>query len=137
MAYDDYCHVEKEALYAAVRQALETAGKVDIIFPAGSMVEASPTNYLSRLGELRVSTHTYYDNLDAIKNIKYEYELFGVHLNTLKIREGMPSQVCYLPHEMFNQKELWGDKKGLWIYTSTQDSLAVAKALVEYGQENR
>jgi len=118
----------------AVQKATDKVGKVDIVFPAGSMVTVHIYNALSALGNNRVSEHTYYDNSDAIKNIKYPYEMFGVQLSITKEHEGYPSLPFYLPAEIFERRELWSGTKGLFIYTSNRDSLAVAEALVAYGQ---
>ena len=118
----------------AVNRAIEVAGKVDIVFPAGSMNRSNPYNILARFGEIRVSEHTYYDNPSAIKNIKYPYEMFGVQLSTVKENEKQPHLPYYLVEEIFEKKYLWSGTKGLFIYTSSRSSFVVAKALAAYGQ---
>lgn len=128
---------QHEQLKLVIKKVVRTTGKIDFIFPAGWWGYPGhnhPYDILATLGKLRIAENTYYDNMRAINAIKYPYEIFGVHLNMVKKNEQNPHNTYFLPHEIFERSGLWASKKGIFIYTSSKKSLAVAKELVAYSK---
>ncbi len=119
----------------AVDAAIARVGRVDFVLPAASTAKDHPWNILVKLGKLRISEHTYYDNEKMIKNLRYPYDIFGAFLNPVKANEREPRKPYFLPSEIFRKSDYWSNKKGLFLYTSKPKSLRVAQMLVEYAQE--
>jgi len=117
-----------------IKKVILTSGKVDLVLPAASISLDHPYNILSELGKLRVSEHTYYDNEKTIRNLKYPYEIFGAYLSPHKRNEKSPLSPYFLANEIFDKSYLWSERKGVFIYTSPKNSLAVAKAMTLYAR---
>lgn len=125
---------KRRQIKLAVEKVVQKIGKIDFIFPASSTSKDHPWNILSDLGKFRISEHTYYDNEKTIRNLKYPYEIFGFYLKTTKRNDRQPFNPYFLASEIFERSELWSNRKGVFIYTSKAESLAVAKDLVAYSK---
>jgi hypothetical protein len=121
----------------AVKQAVDRVGQVDYLLPAGSMNKAHPYNILAGLGKARISENTYYANEQTIRNIKYPYEVFGVHLSTARERTINPQAPYFLVSDIFGRSDLWSDKNQLFLYSTSKDSLGVARQLADYAGKLR
>ncbi|MHC4664335.1 MAG: hypothetical protein ACYS9T_00055 [Planctomycetota bacterium] len=124
-------------LELVIEQVIKTTGKIDFILPAGYWGYPGhnhPYDVLAKLGKLRIAENTYYDNMRAINAIKYPYEIFGVHLDILKENKRNKYNTYFLPYEIFERSDLWSDKKGIFLYTNTKKSLAVAGELLAYSR---
>jgi len=117
-----------------VKKVIETCGKVDLIYPAGSVRRGNPYNILATMGRFRMSEHTYYNNEANRRAINYPYEIFGAYVNTTRKNELHSHLPFYLVSEIFDRPELWSEKKGLFLYPREGNSNAVAKALEAYGK---
>jgi hypothetical protein len=128
------------ALKNAVSGAIKQAGKVDFILPGGEMSDAyrplpHPYNIIAELGNMRISEETYYDAPRFINGIQYPYEIFGMHLDTTKKNTKSPEQAYFLPNEIFERSQLWSNKKGVFLYTSSSRSNDVALQLLMYAKK--
>lgn len=128
---------EYQQLKNVIKQVLRLVDKVDFIIPSGWWGYSGhnhPFDIFAELGKIRVCTNTYYDNANSIKAVPYPYDIFGVHLNTIKYHERNPIDPHFLAPEIFERSQLWSHKKGLFIYTSIPKSLDVARELVAYSK---
>lgn len=119
-------------IQAAVSYAIEKLGTVDYVLPAASLDTSHPYRILSQLGKKRISEHTYYDNENKIRAIKYPYEIFGAYLDVQKFNKHSPTDPFFLPGEIFEKSQLWSDKRGLLLYCDSKKAEAVAKGMVQY-----
>jgi hypothetical protein len=126
---------QRKRLENVIEQVIKTTGKVDFVLPAGIVFPLEPANILSRLGMNRISETTYYDNAALRARIQYPYEIFGVYLNTVKENKDIPNLPLYLVSEIFENPQLWSDKKGLFLFPKEYNALAVAKELVAYSKK--
>lgn|GEM_PF-2347211 len=120
---------QRQQLKQVIRQATDVVGQIDFILPAGSISPIHPYNFLADLGKIRISEHTYYDNMSFIKNIRYPYEIFGAFVNPTKENKHRSEAPFFLPDEIFKKSNLWKNKKGVLIYTSSKKSPEVAQSL--------
>jgi hypothetical protein len=127
---------QHEQLEQVIEKVIQTTGKIDFIAPAGWLFPGHkhPYDVLAKLGRLRIAENTYYDNPEQTNAIKYPYEIFGVSLNTTKKHERSPHNPHFLASEIFERSQLWSGKKGVYLYTSLENSLAIAEDLVAYSK---
>ena len=128
---------QHKKLKAVVESVVRKTGKVDFIAPAGWWGYPGhnhPSDVLANLGKIRIAENTYYDNPRQRNAIEYPYEIFGAYLKTTKKNEKSPHNPFFLVSEIFESSDLWSNKKGLYLYTTTKDSLAVAEALLDYSK---
>ena len=126
-----------QQLKVITKRVLRSVDKVDFIYPSGWWGfpgHNHPFDILAELGKIRICENTYYDNANSIRAVPYPYDIFGVHLNTIKYHERNPIDPFFLVPEIFERSQLWSHKKGLFIYTSKSSSLAVARELVAYSK---
>jgi hypothetical protein len=126
---------QERLLTDAMDKVFAAVGQVDFIYPGGYVRSKHPANVFARLGKIRISTDTYYDNPDRLKLIKYPYDIFGLDVDTQRYNKHMPQLPFYLVSDIFERSELWSHKKGVFIYPNEHRALAVARALVEYRSE--
>lgn len=124
---------DRKRLKYVVEAAINEAGKVDFILPAGWKGNRMPYLILAQLGTNRISESTYY-NHERIKNIKTPYEIFGAYVNTTRENEHSKVLPYFLIHEIFDNSHLWSDKKGLWLYHGKGKAEALAQELVKYAR---
>lgn len=118
----------------AVDEAVRRVGKVDYTLPAGWFRDVHPYQVLASLGEARITEKTYYANENVIRRITHPYEVFGVHLNTTRLRPANPDSPYFRVSDVFDRSDLWSDKNQLFFYSTREDCLAVAKDLVTYAK---
>ena len=134
----NYNRRDLEILKNAVRSAKKETGGVDFIYPAGSNLVHHPYNIISQLATYRISEHTYYDNKDGIKNVKYPFEIFGAFVKLEKENSYRKDLPFFLVEDIFDRSELWSDKKGVWLYKGSSTAkeknyaLKLAKRLEQY-----
>jgi len=126
-------HQWKE-LEEAISTAVEKAGKVDFILPAGSVNKTKPDGVLARLGKMRIAEDTYWSNEERQKRITYPYEIFGAYLNTVREDENRPGYWHFLVPEIFEKSELWSKKQGLFLYPKERRAMEVARELLAYSR---
>ena len=125
---------QKFELQKALAETVKVIGKVDYVLPAASLDQNHPYNLFASLGDNLISEHTYYDDPEQIKKIKYPYQIFGAYLNHTKENKNSLTKPYFLANEIFEKSNLWSQKKGVLIYTSSKQSLQVAKDLVRYSK---
>ena len=121
-------------LKRTVKRVIETCGKVNFLYPAGSVQRRHPYNILAELAENRISEHTYYNNEKNLRSINYPYEIFGAYVNTVRENTRYPHLPLYLVSEIFENSHRWSGKKGLFLYPKEDNAEAVAKALKSYSE---
>lgn len=124
--------MELQRLELVIKEVARTTGKVDFVFPAGSLDWQHPYNILAGLGQSRIAENTYYANEKTIKAIKYPYEIFGAYVNTIRKRPENPDSPYFLVSDILDNSQLWSKRKGLFLYTDKEKVRAVAKELVAY-----
>jgi len=124
---------ELAAIRRAVQQAIEQAGQVDFVLPAGSPRRDHPYNILSGLGRLRICQGTYYNNPLA-RRIPYDYEIFGAHVSGQKWRFVKPDREYFTVQDLFDRSQIWSNRRGLFIYSTGADSPKVAEDLKQYSK---
>ncbi|MBN1123650.1 MAG: hypothetical protein JXA82_01485 [Sedimentisphaerales bacterium] len=122
----------EERLRGIVWEVIKRAGKVDYVYPAGSMSPYNPYNTLALLGKNRIAESTYYNNPTSLPQIKYPYEIFGAYLNTTTTNEYFPGSPYFLVEDIFESSDLWSKKKGLFMYPKEDKAQEVADALLAY-----
>jgi hypothetical protein len=125
---------EVERLKETIRKVVEKTGKVDFIWPAGWLNFDHAYVALAGLGENRVSECTFYDYAERLRALRQDYEIFGAYINTTKENKNNSKLPYFLPGEIFEKSELWSHKKGLFLYTDSSKSLAVAKGLAAFAK---
>lgn len=123
-----------ERLRRVMEKVIQTSGKVDFIFPAGSTNKRHPYNVLSTLGKNRITESTYYANEKRIKAVRHPYEILGAYVNTYRRREVNPTSPYFLVSDVFEKSHLWSNRKGVFLYPKEKRALAVAKELVAYAE---
>ena len=121
-------------LEEAIDTAIEKAGKVDFIFPGGSVDETKPNGVLARLGKMRIAEETYWSNEERQKRITFPYEIFGAYLNTVREDKNHPGSWHFLVPEIFEKSELWSKKEGLFLYPKERRAMEVARELLAYSR---
>jgi hypothetical protein len=118
----------------AIDLAIQQAGQVDFVLPAGSLQRDHPYNLLSHLGMQRISEGTYYQDGGVVRPVPYTFEVFGAHVSTRKWGFAPEGRSCYLVEDLFDRSQIWSSKQGLFLYSTGQDSPKVAKALQDYAK---
>lgn len=114
----------------AIQMAVEQAGQVDLVLPAGSNIKDHPYNILSGLGRIRICEGTY--DWTTVKRIPYEYEVFGAHATSKKWRFVGSANRSFTIEQLLDQSQIWSQKHRLFIYTSGLESAKVADDLKAY-----
>jgi hypothetical protein len=122
-----------KAMDQAIQAAIQEAGQVDFVLPAGSLQKDHPYNLLSRLGIQRISEGTYYQDGSVVRPVPYPYEIFGVHVSYRKWSFAPAGRSCFMVDDLFDRSQVWSAKQGLFLYSTGPDSPKVAKALLDYG----
>ena len=125
-------HKDLKAMGQAIQSAIQQVGQVEFVLPAGSLQKDHPYNLLSRLGVLRITENTYYQDGGTVRPVPYPYEIFGAHVSSRKWSFAPAGRSCYLVDELFDRSQVWSAKQGLFLYATGPDSLKVAKALKDY-----
>jgi len=112
----------------AIKTAVSAEGKVDFIYPAGSLTMSHPYNELAKLGSLTMAENTYYDKE---MNIPYSYELFGAFVNS-EYGDYLPEHPYYTIETIFNKSYRWKNKMGLWFYPKTENVVRISEQLLAY-----
>lgn len=124
-----------QQLKSIIKKTIQAVGKVDFILQAGRVYyKDHPWEIIAELGKNRISECTYYVDEKLVKSIEYPYEIFGAHLNTTRYRAINPKRPYFLVSDIFENSHLWSAKKGLFLYSTTDRCLAVAKDLVAYAK---
>jgi hypothetical protein len=121
-----------KAMAQAIQSAIQQTGQVEFVLPAGSLQKDHPYNLLSRLGVLRISEHTYYQDGGTVRPVPYPFEIFGAHVSGRKWSFAPTGKSCFLVDELFDRSQVWSAKQGLFLFASGPDSPSVAKALQDY-----
>lgn len=114
---------EYDLLEKAILEATEQAGKVDFVLPAHYPYprHTSFTRDLYRpfdkFGKLTIAEHTYFDNASRLHCKDNEYDIFGAYCMIKALRPGSPTAPYFTPRGILQRRDLWGNKKGLFIYT--------------------
>ena len=124
--------VDRDLLNRAVEIAVQRAGKVDYILPGGSTDTAHPYNILSKLGKNRIAESTYYYRESRLKRVRYPYEIFGAYVNIQNYNKKYPLLPYYRIVDIFEQSQLWSDRKGVFLYTDGKSCTATAQSLIDY-----
>jgi len=124
--------VDLDRLEAAVTTAVDQAGQVDYILPAGSTDVRHPLNRISQLGKNRISESTYYNLESRLRRVTYPYEIFGAYVRATHVHPEHPLLPFFTPDALFTHSEVWSDKKGVFLYTDGPHSLETAKSLYQY-----
>ncbi|HUU41245.1 MAG TPA: hypothetical protein VMW42_09900, partial [Desulfatiglandales bacterium] len=77
----------------------------------------------------------FYANYKRIKHIKVPYEIFGAYVNTTRENKNYPKLPYFTIAEIFDNSQLWSDKKGLFIYPLENKAELIAKDLVKYSRK--
>ena len=125
---------QNSRLSAIIEEVIELEGKIDFVLPAGSNSMVT-YNYISDIGEYRISETTYYDNTKRINSVKYPYEIFGAYVNTAKKNPNHSALPFFLVNEVFEKSEIWSDRKGLLLYPKERKALEVAEELKAYSEQ--
>jgi hypothetical protein len=125
-------HQDLKVMAQAIQAAVQQAGQVEFVLPAGSLQKDHPYNLLSGLGVQRISESTYYEDSGTVRSVPYPYEIFGAHVSCRKWSFAPGGQSCFLVDELFDRSQVWSAKQGLFLYSTGPDSLKVAKALQDY-----
>lgn len=130
---------EMNRLKTVIQSVLDTTGQIDFILPAGSNLIEHPYNVIANVGRYRISEHTYYDNEQLIRGIKYPYEIFGAFINTTKKNANQSDAPYYLASEIFEKSERWLGKEGLFLWKEGQKNddhaLTLALQMQRWNQE--
>lgn len=121
---------ELATMRRAILTAIEQAGQVDLVLPAGTNNKDHPYNIISGLGRIRICQRTY--DRTSVKRIPYEYEVFGAHVTDKKWRFVGSANRCFTIEQLLDQSQIWSQKQGLFIYTSGLESTKVADDLKAY-----
>ncbi len=125
---------QRDELRIVVEKVVQTVGQVDFVYPGGFVRSKHPWNILGRLGENRIAESTYYSDEERLKNVKFEYEIFGAYLNIVHENKKHPNLPFHLVPEIFEKSYRWSDKKGLFLYPKEGSALIVAKELLAYAK---
>lgn len=113
-----------------VSMVVSQAGKVDYIYPGGSLRDYHYYNILSSMGRIRIAESTYYDT-DVYQQVRYPYEIFGAYLNTV-VNEAGFDYPFYLVPAIFDKEYRWSSKQGLFLYPREGKALEVAERLLAH-----
>ncbi len=122
---------QETELANAIQTAITAEGKVDFIYPAGSLDSSHPYNELAKLGNRKIAENTYYD--EKI-NIPYSYEIFGAFVD---YKPGDYSgHPLYTIQTIFNKSDGWINKNGLFLYSQgDNNTIEVSKQLLAYSKD--
>jgi len=126
---------QREQLEAAIDKAVSAVGKVDFVYPGGSIYSRHPANILGKLGRFRNSNLNYYKNEKRRRQMTYCYQIAGFHVNIIRENKKHPKLPYYFVSELFENSHLWSNKKGVFIYPHDRKGLAIAKELVAYSRK--
>ena len=126
---------QQEQLEAAIDKVVSAVGKVDFLYPGGSIYSRHPANILGKLGRFRTSNFNYYKNEKRRRQMTYCYQISGFHVNITRENKKYPKLPYYFVSEVFENSHLWSNKKGVFIYPQDRKSLAIAKELVAYSRQ--
>lgn len=126
---------DRQSLKLLIKQVVNSVGTVDFIYPAGWFGNTMPCDIIAELGIFRVSEMTFYANYKRIKHIKVPYEIFGAYVNTTRENKNYPKLPYFTIAEIFDNSQLWSDKKGLFIYPLENKAELIAKDLVKYSRK--
>lgn len=128
---------ETKKLKQVISDVIRKSGKVDFLYPAGSVRAYHFYNLISSLGEKRIAESTYYDTEDYLK-IDYPYEIFGVYVSVLRSDPSIKSfsKPYYQVNSVFQKNNRWSSKEGLFLYPREDRVLDVANALFEYSKNH-
>jgi hypothetical protein len=124
---------EFEAVQNAVDLAVAETGQLDFVAPSCGWFPLHIYNALVPLGRLTIGEHTGWD-VPFDKSLPYD--IFCARVNVTKDNPGNPAGVYFTPQEiLFDRKELWQDKAGLFISANHKDMRKVAELLKEFANE--
>jgi len=126
---------QREKLKLTIGKVIKAVGKVDFVYPGGSIYSQHPANTLGRLGKYRISGYFYYGNEERRKSMRFPYHIVGIHVNTTRENKKHQQLPYYYVSEVFTQSHLWSGKKGVFIYPHDRKGLAIAKELVAYSRK--
>lgn len=121
---------ERERLSGVVDQAIKVSGKVDFVYPAGSVRKYHAYNILSKLANFKIAERTYYDN-EIYLNFEYKYDIFGIYLNTDSHNQRNLRKKYYTVDSLLNHMDRWKDKKGIFLFRYPGKAQEIAKQLCQ------
>lgn len=123
--------MEYSLLAQAVEIAVKQVGQIDYILPAASPYPRH-THFkrdmyrpVQKLGKFSIAEHTYYNHPGRLHCKDNIFDVFGAYCK-VNPDYSVPAP-CFTPREILERKDLWADKKGLFIYPGTlKNTLEVA-----------
>ena len=135
---------EFEKMTNAVDKAIGREGQVDFILPAALPYPRHARSFmhfyrpLEKLGKLTIAEHTYYNNPSRLHCKNNVFDIFGAYCKKNSFNPESPSTPYFSPREILERRDLWGHKKGLFIYSGdAKDSLEVAFELSKIDKFNK